>query len=55
MTDLCYNCGDCHLPSPCAVALTQCTICKNYGHTYNFCPLGVKIVDPNYQVTRRLA
>jgi hypothetical protein len=50
MSDLCYNCGDCHLPRPCAVGLKLCEICGNLGHTYNFCPRGVPLRDPNYQV-----
>ncbi|KAK3721097.1 hypothetical protein LTR37_003387 [Vermiconidia calcicola] len=49
MSDLCYNCGDCHLPRPCAAQLKQCNICQNWGHSYNFCPKSVRLQDPHYQ------
>lgn len=52
MSDLCHNCGDCHLgsqPTPCPQTLNECIICKNFGHTFNFCPLSVRLVDKDYQ------
>ncbi|GIZ41519.1 hypothetical protein CKM354_000482200 [Cercospora kikuchii] len=51
MTDLCKNCGCCHLgvdPSPCTKMLETCHTCKQWGHTTNFCPLGVR--DANGQI-----
>ncbi|KAI5363141.1 hypothetical protein Slin14017_G068220 [Septoria linicola] len=44
MTDLCKNCGCCHLgadPVPCGEPLKYCGSCKQGGHTANFCPMGV--------------
>jgi len=41
MSDLCQNCGSCHLPQPCRKPLVHCETCTNFGHTFNFCPLGV--------------
>ena len=54
MSDLCHNCGDCHLgavPSPCAQTMNHCTICGYWGHTYNFCPQGVHKMEPGYLVS----
>ena len=48
MSDLCHNCGSCHLPRPCDINLSHCDICNNFGHSYNFCPLGVWQKDPSY-------
>ncbi|KAM3424254.1 hypothetical protein BST61_g11206 [Cercospora zeina] len=51
MTDLCKNCGCCHLgvdPTPCQKMLEFCQTCKQWGHTPNFCPLGVR--DANGQI-----
>lgn len=49
MTDLCYNCGNCHLPDRCGHTLVQCNICYCFGHMWVFCPRGVIIKDPTYR------
>lgn len=44
--------GDCHLgthPTPCPKPLFECTICKNFGHTFAFCPLSVTLVVKDYE------
>ena len=48
MSNLCYNCGECHLPQPCTAELKYCDICSNYGHYYYFCHVGVKQRDVNF-------
>lgn len=52
MSDLCYNCGDCHLgfhPTPCRRELTECMVCRNLGHQYTFCPKSVRNIEKNYE------
>ncbi|KAM0717207.1 hypothetical protein Q7P37_007059 [Cladosporium fusiforme] len=48
MSDLCYNCLNCHLPEPCRSNLVQCEICYAFGHHYIFCQRGVFIRDPGH-------
>lgn len=46
MSNLCYNCGNCHLPVPCGAAIVYCDICGNYGHHWYFCHLGAITKQP---------
>ncbi|PSK42049.1 hypothetical protein B9Z65_3963 [Elsinoe australis] len=48
MSDLCYNCGSCHLPLPCNKPLVLCNLCHQLGHTNNFCHKGYQTVDSSY-------
>ncbi|EME40899.1 hypothetical protein DOTSEDRAFT_27499 [Dothistroma septosporum NZE10] len=51
MSDLCHNCGDCHLGAQavkCRKELQECIICRSLGHTYNFCPRSVHQLDEAY-------
>ncbi|CAK3871074.1 nucleic acid binding 17 [Lecanosticta acicola] len=52
MSDLCHNCGDCHLgalPKPCSREMEQCEICHNWGHKWAFCPAGPRNMDATYE------
>lgn len=54
MSDLCHNCGDCHLGAhaiKCRKELRECIICRALGHTYNFCPRSVHQLDEKYSVS----
>ncbi|KAK5130231.1 hypothetical protein LTR08_002277 [Meristemomyces frigidus] len=48
MSNLCYNCGSCHLPQVCAAPLNCCEICNNDGHFWYFCYLGARQRVPNF-------